>query len=244
LAIFNKLRKISAIFRRPLYVTAITQRVAAAIEHEAVLQSMNCKTIVDIGANRGQFALVSRYCFPNAKTYSFEPLREPARVFQRVFHQDNLTSLHLSAIGRKKETAKIHVSLRDDSSSLLPITSAQSTFFQGTAESHTTSIEIAPLDNFLDKKDIVEPALLKIDVQGYELKTLQGCERLISYFQYVYVECSFVELYAGQALADEVIAYLRERGFYLSGVFNMCYDRCGMAVQADFLFNNNATDKG
>jgi len=45
-----------------------------------------------------------------------------------------------------------------------------------------------------------------------------------------------MELYKGQALADEVIAWLRERGFALNGVYNMAYDRNGKAVQADFLF--------
>jgi hypothetical protein len=52
----------------------------------------------------------------------------------------------------------------------------------------------------------------------------------------VYAECSFVELYASQALADEVIAWLRERGLSLRGVHNMDYDRGGRAIQADFLF--------
>ncbi len=55
-------------------------------------------------------------------------------------------------------------------------------------------------------------------------------------FADVYVECSFVELYADQAFAGEVIAWLRERGFELRGVFNMTDDKAGRAVQADFLF--------
>jgi ribosomal protein S18 acetylase RimI-like enzyme len=40
----------------------------------------------------------------------------------------------------------------------------------------------------------------------------------------------------GQALADEVIARLRERGLRLAGVYPMAYDDRGRAVQADFLF--------
>ncbi|MHB8405676.1 MAG: hypothetical protein ACYDCJ_09670 [Gammaproteobacteria bacterium] len=60
------------------------------------------------------------------------------------------------------------------------------------------------------------------------------------HFAWVYCECSFIELYAGQALADEVIAWLRERGFILNGVYNMAYDKTGKAVQADFLFKRSA----
>ena len=46
----------------------------------------------------------------------------------------------------------------------------------------------------------------------------------------------FIELYEGQALADEVIAWLRERGLRLVGVYNMACDHDGRAIQADFLF--------
>jgi len=54
----------------------------------------------------------------------------------------------------------------------------------------------------------------------------------------IYVECSFVELYQGQALADEVISFLREENFSLSGIYNLNYDKSGRAIQGDFLFTN------
>ena len=95
---------------------------------------------------------------------------------------------------------------------------------------------IVALHDFIGDEDIVTPALLKLDVQGYELSALQGCEDLLERFAWVYCECSFIELYVGQALADEVIAWLRERRFVLTGVYNMAYDESGRAIQADFLF--------
>ena len=79
-------------------------------------------------------------------------------------------------------------------------------------------------------------------MQGFELEALQGCEDLLDRFAQVYVECSFLELYTGQALADEVIAWLRERGFRLAGVYNMSYDRNGSAVQGDFLFSRRGAE--
>lgn len=75
-----------------------------------------------------------------------------------------------------------------------------------------------------------------MDVQGFELPALAGCEGMLDRFAWIYVECWFMELYAGQPLADEVIAWLRERGLRLAGVYNMAYDGQGRAVQADFLF--------
>jgi Methyltransferase FkbM domain len=65
-----------------------------------------------------------------------------------------------------------------------------------------------PLDAVLDRKDIEKPALLKLGVQGFERQALEGCRSLLSIFSYVYAECSFVELYAGQSLAHEVISIM------------------------------------
>jgi len=41
-------------------------------------------------------------------------------------------------------------------------------------------------------------------------------------------------MYEGQALAHEVIEYLSQHGFRLAGVYNMSYDKEGIAIQADF----------
>ncbi|EQD68205.1 methyltransferase, FkbM family [mine drainage metagenome] len=68
-------------------------------------------------------------------------------------------------------------------------------------------------------------------------------EALLDAFAWVYCECSFVELYAGQALADEVIAWLRERGFGLMGAYNMAFDHACRAVQADFLFGRRKQEQ-
>jgi FkbM family methyltransferase len=210
--------------------------VVASVEHTSVLRHLHCHTVVDIGANRGQFVLVARHCFPQAWIIAFEPLAKPASKFRRVFTDVGQVTLHQVAIGPKQGQVPIHISARDDSSSLLSITDLQGKVFPGTAEIATEVVKIAPLSDFLTVEDIQSPALLKLDVQGYELETLKGCEALIQYFTYVYCECSFMELYAGQALADEVIAWLRERGFRLRGVYNMTYDQKGKAVQGDFLF--------
>ena len=78
--------------------------------------------------------------------------------------------------------------------------------------------------------------LMLLDVQGYELEALKGCDGLLGCFEYVYAECSFMELYEGQPLADTIIAWLRERGFRLQGVYNLTYNPKGRAVQGDFLF--------
>lgn len=206
-----------------------------------MLDALDCRTVVDVGANRGQFALAARHRWPAARIVSFEPLDKPAVVFRKVFAGDELVTLHTAAIGPTEELGTMHLSGRDDSSSLLAITKLQNAVFPGTAEVGTVRVRVAPLAAFLDEATIGVPALLKIDVQGYELEVLRGCAPLLGRFDRIYCECSFVELYRGQSLAGTVVDWLAARGYTLSGVFNATYDR-GRAIQADFLFARRGTE--
>ena len=238
----KKFIKLIQIARSPNYFKALLlYRVAAGVEHSenlGYLRNQGFRIVVDIGANRGQFALVARKHFPRAKIVSFEPLQEPAAIFRRVFSSDPLVALHEIAVGPEEKMMTIHVSHADDSSSLLPISSLQSNLFPGTEEKEVRTVQVKPLDAILGVQEIEKPSLLKLDVQGFEKEALEGCKSLLPYFSYVYAECSFVELYVGQALAHELISFLNGFGFLLSGIYNLYYDKNGLAIQGDFLFKN------
>jgi FkbM family methyltransferase len=239
--VIAKIKKAARIFSHGSYRRALRRGAAAGVEHEAILKVLTPDTVVDIGANRGQFALAVRRCVPDAGIISFEPLEGPAAVFRKVFAGDTRTMLHPVAVAPENGSRTMHISGRDDSSSLLPITELQNQLFPGTAETTTHVITSAPLDKHVAAADLRGRALLKIDVQGFEMSVLQGCESLLPSFSHIYAECSFVELYAGQAFAADIIAWLSARRFALTGVFNVAYDFRGAAIQADFLFARTET---
>lgn len=233
----NRVDKLSqTMLSKRLLQALFFHRVLAGAEHRYVL-SHDMSTVVDIGANRGQFALAVRQWAPKARVISFEPLPGPASIFRRVFSGDDQVVLHQSAIGPASIRQKMHVSARDDSSSLLPISSFQTTMFPGTGEVATTEVSVGPLEEFVITAELRSPAMLKLDVQGFEYEALIGCESMLPYFDWVYCECSFVELYSGQKLAWEVIDWLSARNFCLIGIFNTAYGHFGQAVQSDFLFS-------
>jgi len=235
---WTRLKKLSKIITDPFLVSALLKGAAAGTEHGSALRGLNLDLIVDVGANRGQFALIARKVFPLAKIHSFEPLEEPAQIFKRIFGGDPNVTLHICAIGREKTTATIHITRDDDSSSLLPVTKLQSGLFTGATEKETRQVPVLPLSQALGGAVIPPASLLKIDVQGFELEVLKGCEDILRKFSHLYIECSFIELYEGQALAHEVISYLDQFGFALTGVYNLYYEKNGMAVQGDFLFTH------
>ncbi|MDD4932606.1 MAG: FkbM family methyltransferase [Methylacidiphilaceae bacterium] len=231
----RKAAKLARLASHPLYRQGIRFGVAAGIEHERLLLRQPCRTLVDIGANRGQFALAARRSWPEAKIYSFEPLAAPCRRFRRLFGEDAQVRLFPAGIAPVRERRLIHLSRREDSSSLLPI-GAQAEFFPGTEEAGRIEVEVGPLGDWVSAEEIEGPAFLKIDVQGFEAEALRGCATLLDRFAYAYVEASFVALYQGQALADEVIRFLQGANFRLAGLYNLAYASTGIAVQGDFFF--------
>ncbi len=236
LILMKKIVKACKILRRAEYYKAFFSGVAAAVEHEALLSNIYCKTIIDIGANKGQFSLVARHCFKDAQIFAFEPLSKPFRALRNIFVHDCMITLYQMAIGSAIISQQMHISQRDDSSSLLPITDLQNKVFPGTKEKAIINVNVKPLDSILKKHAIRHPALLKIDVQGYELEVLKGCKDILSLLNYVYVECSYQELYQGQPLASEIISFLNQQGFDLTGVYNTNYDELGRAIQSDMFF--------
>ena len=233
---FAKIRKLIILCRHGLFRGALFNNVAAATEHLKILSGLELNSVVDVGANRGQFALAARLSFPSAKIFSFEPLQAPAAVFNAVFAYDAATAIFNVAIGPENKKATIHISKSDDSSSLLPISQLQNKIFAGTSEESQAIIDVGTLDSFIDRSMIASPAMLKLDVQGYELEALNGCESIISAFDYVYCECSFVELYVGQKLASDCIKWLQDRGFKLVEIVNPTLDSDKSIIQADMLF--------
>jgi FkbM family methyltransferase len=211
----------------------------AAIEHQYLLRQLDVMTCVDVGANIGQFSLLIRGLFPAAQIFAFEPLEIAAAAYRRVLGADRQAKLFQLAIAPTEETRVMHVSARHDSSSLLPITDVQKDFAPGTGAVGTEAVKLAPLDSVLTPGDIRAPALLKLDVQGFELEALKGCERLLHLFDHVYAELSFDSFYDGQALAYEVIAWLEARHFHVTGINNPSSAKDRRIVQADFLFSRD-----
>ncbi len=232
----RKLRKVAAIAAYREGRRGLRQGVAAAIEHMAFLRSFAFATVLDAGANKGQFSLAALCSRPGCRVIAFEPLSAPAARYERLFAGRENISLQRLALGSEPGTVDIHVSGRDDSSSLLPISGVQTETFPGTAEVGREVVQVMPLDQAVDVAALAKPVLLKIDVQGFELELLKGAENSLNHVSDIYCELSFLPFYEGQPLAPEVIAWLAARGFEMTGVYHIARDRDGRSVQADFHF--------
>lgn len=209
-------------------------RVAAATEHLSAIRACEANTLLDAGANKGQFSLAFRALRPNSHVVAFEPLAEAADIFARLLPRDNLTQLQRVALGSVDGRAEFHVADRADSSSLLRLGVGQEQAF-GVRCVSTVEVSVKRLDACIDLAVLPHPIFLKVDVQGGELGVFEGCDQL-STIDFIYVELSFVELYVGQPLFEEVTSYLSGRGFKVRGAFNQVVTDEYGPTQVDILF--------
>jgi FkbM family methyltransferase len=235
---FLRLRKLAALAADPFFRRAfLAGGVAPAIEHRAILKKLPFDFVVDVGANRGQFSLLCRRLNPQAGIVAFEPQAGPAKIYRKAFAGDARTRLVQSALGPERGEIAMNISGQDDASSLLAISQTQIDNFPGTGAVAQERVRIGPLTDFVAPSEMGTRSLLKLDVQGFELEVLKSAEPIMRRFAWIYAECSYVALYEGQALAGEIVAYLKDHGFRLAGRFNPSYARTdGSLLQADLLF--------
>jgi len=204
-----------------------------AVEHLLALELLNPQTVIDVGANKGQFSLAVRYLYPSAKIHAFEPLRAERAVYKSVV--SGPAQIHPVALGAKKGSADFFITVNADSSSLLPPARNQTEAY-GTLLSTKTSVSVERLSDALSSEELIGPVLLKMDVQGAELQVLEGAEEVLPLIDALYSEVSFVQLYMGQPTASAIISFLERRGFILRGCFNTSFTSRFGPTQSDILF--------
>lgn len=179
----------------------------------------NFATILDIGANVGQFSGEMLDIFPNAQIYAFEPVVNCYQKLEKISNKSNFHPLPF-ALGNKNGEAEINVSSYSPSSSLLNMANLHKNIFPHTAGIHKEIIQIRLLDDIARELDVKIHLLIKMDVQGYEKEVILGGQETFRKASVVISETSFVSLYESQPLAHEIRKLLLELGFTYRGFLN------------------------
>lgn len=203
------------------------------------------RSVIDVGASVGTFSAAARHVFPHARVYAFEPLGIAFDEFQRRNGSDPMIHCRRVALGSHKLRLPIHVDRYLYSSSLLRMTGVHQEAFPYTGPVAEEAVEVIPLDDAIPPSCLERPALLKIDVQGYELEVLAGAGTILDAVDALICEMSFVELYAGQPRFDAVYRFIVEHGFEFGGaVHQLRHPRTGEVLQMDGLFRRRDPRRG
>ena len=193
-------------------------------------------TIIDVGANQGQFALAAKALYPQAKLFSFEPLEEMCERFRRNTKHLNGIELYNVALGTEGGIIDFYRNDHTHASSVLPISKEQVAAIPTTASTTKIKVKVQRLDEAIPLLFLKGPILLKLDVQGFEKNVLEGGSTHIQQIDFIVFEASFIPMYDGEPLFDEMNQYLKGLGFQLVAQVGFLEGKDGAIIQMDFLY--------
>ena len=202
-----------------------------------VRQEILPKTVIDVGANVGQFAVASAKLFSDVTVYSFEPNPDcVAALRKNVSSLDNVV-VYPVALGDEERELAFHVNSHSHSSSFLPLAKGHVSAFPDAREVGTIQVKLSTLDKVFADIELHGPVLLKLDVQGYEAQVLRGAVDTLKRVDYVVLEASFKPMYQGEMLFMDMIRLMENFGFsFLRPVGFLTDPRTGEIIQMDALF--------
>ncbi len=200
-------------------------------------QALRIASVLDIGANIGQFAISINAVLSEAQICSFEPLPDCFAELQvRMKHARHFAAFNVG-LGDRSGTLSFERNASTASSSFLKMTDIHKAAFPFTRDSQQTQVRMERLDDIAQQLNLKDPMLVKIDVQGYEDRVLSGGQQTIQHAKVVIIETTFAELYDGQPLFDDIYRILTSWGFAYAGSLNQLVDpRDGKILQADSIF--------
>jgi FkbM family methyltransferase len=211
--------------------------------HEAALARLlaarKIDTVLDIGANEGQYATMVRRAGFRGKIISFEPLVEAYSKLRQAAARDPLwTVAPRMALGDHEGTLLMHVASNSVSSSALSMLDAHLRAAPESAYVGSETVPVSRLDTVVEDMRVDGQNLfVKVDVQGFEPKVLEGAPRLLDRIRGVQLELSLVPLYDGETLFLCQVHSLARKGFELWGLVPSFVDKeTGRTLQVDGIF--------
>lgn len=175
------------------------------------IESRAIDTVIDVGANVGQFGEELRANGYRGKILSFEPTRAAFAALAQKAAADGNWEAHHCGLGAAPGTATLHASQLSVFNSILELSGVASLHDQRMAVDHTEEVAIHTLDQVAAA--LTGKILLKIDTQGYERQVLEGGRATIARVAGILMELPVIHTYQGEWHFHEALAFMFQAGF-------------------------------
>lgn len=187
------------------------------------LDFLKIDLVIDVGANEGQFRDMLRNLVGyQGRIVSFEPVPHLAAGLARRAEADPNWEVRHMALGAVAGKALFNIMEHTQFSSFLQPNNEDIRLFSETNKvAEQVSVQVETFEQILPELLKAKPAervFLKLDTQGFDLEVLKGSAGALAGIAGVQTEASVRQIYNNAPEYQEVIRFLEERGFVMSGI--------------------------
>lgn len=202
-----------------------------AFEKQIEIYPTKPRVIFDVGANRGQVSIKYHEIFPDAIIHAFEPfpgtfniLKENVKNMDKVFPKE-------IALADKSGKEVFYINTSVDTNSLLE--SSEIGLNSDKSVKNISSIEVSldTIDEYCGRHNINRVDILKLDIQGGELRALKGAQNLLvnKKISLIYTEAYFKQQYKDQPLFYDIAQFLLQYDYHLQDIYQPIYGKNQLA---------------
>jgi len=233
----NFLNKLRLVLEQPGLIWAKLHGIPPVYYYHCLtakeLSKIEIKTLIDIGANIGNYSKTGKIVFPNAKIYAFEPIKE---CYDQI-KDESITAFNFALwdLDNKKDIFYLNKENTEMSSFL------KYGFEQEDKKKDIQKINILKRRFDKLKLEINRPCFVKIDVEGGEDRVIRGFGNRLKEVDVLQIEWHFGDYYEGHEKLSNMIKLLEKNG--LNGFIqkSVGHDNDNMPYMCDLFFFRTKT---
>lgn len=201
------------------------------------MRALAIDSVLDVGANMGQYAVVLRACGFRERIVSFEPEPKSFEFLKQKSRRDARWEVHNLAVSVNGGEELLFVADNDSmSSSLLKPIVVDNRLYDGTLFQESISVRAISFAELLERVELAgAKTALKLDVQGLEAQLL-GFVPLPDLIRLVQVEVCIRPQYENSPTLTEILAILEPQGFVLCAILPEGFMNQRTLAWADLVF--------
>ena len=183
-----------------------------------VIKKFDLNTIIDVGAHKGEFLSYALKNINVKKFYVFEPLKSAFQIIKKKYSNNSKIEFFNIALSINFKKKSFYVGKITGMSTLEKLNEDSKylkfkKFILRTKKDYEKiiKIETSTIDKIFSNTNL-KNSLLKIDVEGHELKVLLGAENKLKEISYLLIENHFLNLYSKKK-RGKVGEFLKKHNF-------------------------------